>query len=310
MCGVFLGMVVAACQAPASLNSTPAVTEVGTLEGQAVSATIGANGGTLASADGLISVAVPAGAVSANTNFSVQALSTTAPGGVRAFRLSPEGTTFASPVKLTFRYSDDDLAGSSVAALRIASQDSSRRWQVVASTVNAAEKTLTVETTHFSDWTMLLGWRLVPGKANLKPGASLSLLARYCNLTEDSSGLQTLVASCQDIDEGLGQLLLLRNWSVNGTIGGSSAVGTVTQGTPSATYTAPGSSLSSPVAVSVEMQPPKATRRELLVANITVGQRLPTRIKGNFDYNQKRSEERRVGKECRRLCRSRWSPYH
>jgi hypothetical protein len=25
---------------------------------------------------------------------------------------------------------------------------------------------------------------------------------------------------------------------------------------------------------------------------------------------QGRSEERRVGKECRRLCRSRWSPYH
>ena len=26
--------------------------------------------------------------------------------------------------------------------------------------------------------------------------------------------------------------------------------------------------------------------------------------------NQQRSEERRVGKECLRLCRSRWSPYH
>jgi predicted aconitase len=26
--------------------------------------------------------------------------------------------------------------------------------------------------------------------------------------------------------------------------------------------------------------------------------------------NRNRSEERRVGKECRRLCRSRWSPYH
>ena len=26
--------------------------------------------------------------------------------------------------------------------------------------------------------------------------------------------------------------------------------------------------------------------------------------------NLQRSEERRVGKECRRLCRSRWSPYH
>ena len=27
-----------------------------------------------------------------------------------------------------------------------------------------------------------------------------------------------------------------------------------------------------------------------------------------LDFN--RSEERRVGKECLRLCRSRWSPYH
>ena len=25
---------------------------------------------------------------------------------------------------------------------------------------------------------------------------------------------------------------------------------------------------------------------------------------------ERRSEERRVGKECLRLCRSRWSPYH
>ena len=27
-------------------------------------------------------------------------------------------------------------------------------------------------------------------------------------------------------------------------------------------------------------------------------------------YSPDRSEERRVGKECLRLCRSRWSPYH
>ena len=30
----------------------------------------------------------------------------------------------------------------------------------------------------------------------------------------------------------------------------------------------------------------------------------------NADYNAKRSEERRVGKECTEQCRSRWSPYH
>ena len=27
-------------------------------------------------------------------------------------------------------------------------------------------------------------------------------------------------------------------------------------------------------------------------------------------FGDERSEERRVGKECRALCRSRWSPYH
>ena len=27
-------------------------------------------------------------------------------------------------------------------------------------------------------------------------------------------------------------------------------------------------------------------------------------------FQEERSEERRVGKECLRLCRSRWSPYH
>ena len=30
----------------------------------------------------------------------------------------------------------------------------------------------------------------------------------------------------------------------------------------------------------------------------------------NLGFGAGRSEERRVGKECRPLCRSRWSPYH
>ena len=36
------------------------------------------------------------------------------------------------------------------------------------------------------------------------------------------------------------------------------------------------------------------------------GGRLPSLAMGD----EERSEERRVGKECLRLCRSRWSPYH
>ena len=32
--------------------------------------------------------------------------------------------------------------------------------------------------------------------------------------------------------------------------------------------------------------------------------------RGGSHWGLPRSEERRVGKECLRLCRSRWSPYH
>jgi 2-polyprenyl-6-methoxyphenol hydroxylase-like FAD-dependent oxidoreductase len=42
------------------------------------------------------------------------------------------------------------------------------------------------------------------------------------------------------------------------------------------------------------------------------GKHSPTReqLGVAMDRQPYRSEERRVGKECRRLCRSRWSPYH
>ena len=47
----------------------------------------------------------------------------------------------------------------------------------------------------------------------------------------------------------------------------------------------------------VEEQP--KARRDLEAALAT--------LSGTFEM---RSEERRVGKECARKCRSRWSPYH
>ena len=41
------------------------------------------------------------------------------------------------------------------------------------------------------------------------------------------------------------------------------------------------------------------------------GPRLICDVEGHIvQWASKRSEERRVGKECRALCRSRWSPYH
>ena len=40
----------------------------------------------------------------------------------------------------------------------------------------------------------------------------------------------------------------------------------------------------------------------ILIEQLAIGE--------SCDDTDSRSEERRVGKECLRLCRSRWSPYH
>ena len=45
-------------------------------------------------------------------------------------------------------------------------------------------------------------------------------------------------------------------------------------------------------------------------SKVTVKDGTKTIANEAFSANNTRSEERRVGKECLRLCRSRWSPYH
>ena len=59
----------------------------------------------------------------------------------------------------------------------------------------------------------------------------------------------------------------------------------------------------------------KILREETDEEHFLNSQQLIDRL-GQFDISAERksiydrSEERRVGKECLRLCRSRWSPYH
>ena len=48
----------------------------------------------------------------------------------------------------------------------------------------------------------------------------------------------------------------------------------------------------------------------LLLNNIDVISGGRERKRERERERERRSEERRVGKECRCLCRSRWSPYH
>ena len=50
-------------------------------------------------------------------------------------------------------------------------------------------------------------------------------------------------------------------------------------------------------------------KRQVHIA-VDIGASTGRLIVGWINDGQLRSEERRVGKECASMCRSRWSPYH
>lgn len=156
-------------------NDKPLVTLVGTPTGPAVTASIDANGGTLSSADGMLQLIVPAGAVNSATVFSIQAVSNQCPGGFGiGYRLLPEGTTFAQPVTLNFSYDDTLLANEKF--LGIAYQGTDKTWfapKVVS--LNAGDNKFSVQTKHFSDWTLYQKIAIEPSFKIVKVSESLDL---------------------------------------------------------------------------------------------------------------------------------------
>ncbi|MGZ4020170.1 MAG: hypothetical protein ACXVJ5_14040, partial [Flavisolibacter sp.] len=128
----------------------------GTPVGNAVTKTIGVAGGTISSSDSGIIVTVPAGAVSANIEFSIQAITNTAPNGIGgSYLLLPEGKHFDKPVSIQFKYTDDQLEGTVAEDLLVAYQDTAGVWNAAGGAqLDTIHKTITVTSEHFSRWSI------------------------------------------------------------------------------------------------------------------------------------------------------------
>ncbi|WP_373044333.1 hypothetical protein [Vulgatibacter sp.] len=258
--------------ADAAPLNTPARTPVGTPTGDAVAATIGAAGGTLETPDGAVRLEIPPGALSSDEEVSIQPITAEAPGAIGgAFRLRPEGVTFAQPVRFTLAWEDDEVAGTAPALLQIASQEAEGSWRAYeASAVDEASRTVSVDVEHFSDWSLVAGAVLSPQQATVKVGQNLELAVLICErVSDDETLLTSLVAKCQKSE------ILARfvgNWSVNGVPGGDATAGSVSkQADSTARYTAPGAVPSSnPVAVSAEYTGLEDGVKAILVANVTI----------------------------------------
>jgi hypothetical protein len=183
MGALLLSATLAACGGtPSSVIPAPSGTPsaIGTPSGEAVRVSVGPEGGTVRSADGKLRLTIPAGALSAATEISVQPITRTTPNGVGgAYRLEPEGVTFKQDVQLTFAY--DDAQESAASAFVIASQDKRGVWQAHLNTSQDREaNTLTVSTNHFSDWSWAEAYKLDPQQAAVKVGQSVRLNLMRC----------------------------------------------------------------------------------------------------------------------------------
>ncbi|MBX3610455.1 MAG: hypothetical protein KF871_11225 [Hydrogenophaga sp.] len=229
-CGGGGGDAVAGAPATAGAPSTPAqapTTPAGSAEGVMTTASIGPAGGTLRSVDGALTLEVPVGALAQATTLSIQPIGNAAHGGRgRAFRISPEGLHSAVPMTLRFAVDDAMLEGSAMGVMQVATQSADGSWQVYRNAVrDLGGRTLSVQTSHFSDWAVIAGAQLRPGTATLPVGQSIDLTLVTCKAQPGQGETSTLDA-CTEQPVFVGEL---SQWSVSGVPGGTQATGVITE---------------------------------------------------------------------------------
>ena len=244
----------------------PQPTPVGTSTGAAETTNVGTDGGTLLSSDGRFEVTLPAGALAAPTDLTLEPLENQALGGVgAAYRIGPEGVQLLKPVDITFHYDDQDLAGTTPTLFSIAYQDAEGRWhRMTSSTLDESAGTITVSSPHFSDWSLVPGLQIRPPSATVQVNGSVELEIQNCVDANPNSDLSDILYDC---DTGLAPLMAaFPTWSA--TAGSVSGKGLAVS------YKAPAQVPSqNPVAVSATLDYGKQT--EILVSNITVKDQAP-----------------------------------
>ncbi len=144
------------------VSGTP--TEVGKPLGATTSKMIGPQGGSITTSDGKLTLTFPAGAVTKETNITIRPVENKAWGGVgTGYEFGPDGSEFAKVVTFTYHYTDREINGASLDNMALAFQDQKKVWQMTSPlVVDKAQKTITGYIKHFSWWSMVTRYRLVP----------------------------------------------------------------------------------------------------------------------------------------------------
>jgi hypothetical protein len=243
------------------------VTPAGTpIESQINEISIGAAGGTLYSTDGRLQLIVPPGAVKQSYTFSIQRITNTNPLGKGvAYRMQPHGIQFAVPVKMIIKHDDQDRRGTIPEALNIAFQDDKGIWQAIGGKqTEAANGSISITTTHFSDYSLFESFALKPGYSEIEPGASAQLEVVS---TENLLAVPLTADKTVPIGEPIpviAHYIKTNTWKLSGE-------GKLAKAGHRAVYTAPGEPpAENPVTVSVELDLGQAREKLMLVAAIYI----------------------------------------
>jgi hypothetical protein len=253
----------------------PLVRPIGTSKGAVVAKVIGTTGGTLLSADGTVTVTIPAGAVTGNTTVGIEPITNTNVAGIgqTAYRLTPHGQTFSKPVAISFSWAEHADSIGFLQTLGLAYQRGDGIWKFVgASSVDANDQTITFQTTHFSDWSLMNQVTLSPYQKDLEPGQSINIEALLFTQTDADDLFVPLVPNSYDepgYPVGFPQNLpskYIKQWKLAGP-------GKISQvAAHEVKYTAPGSVNGyTTAAVSLELKAPASyTGQFQLVSNINI----------------------------------------
>ena len=237
----------------------PDPTEIGTPVGDAVSKSIGKDGGSIVSADGNAELIFPAGALASATDISIQAITNTAPNGFgNSYSFLPERIHFLQPVTLKFHYTAETLASTLAGLMGIAFQDSIGQWyRVMNFTNDTVNKIISAPIKHFSKWAPFLMLKIFPPNSIVSVNKSLDL-----NVEMVESDDHDLVSLANEEVVPLKRRVTDKKivWSVNGTVNGSPTYGSIAATTVSgASFHAPSKAppaSHNPVAVSAVVDVP------------------------------------------------------
>lgn len=278
-------------ETPDRTDSKPLITDKGTPTGGEHTYLVNPDGTTIVTEDNTLTLRFPAGAVSTPTTITVQPVSNLVPLGLgNAVRLSPEGTTFAKPVTLSFHYNADMLQGAVPEFLWVTTQNADGSWSASRkSEVDTVAKTVTVQATHFSDWAMgrFIDLTLMPASRALPVNQSVTLFIsgflKDADPDEELVPLSPMKGTITQLDmekelvEKTQRFVNFRigAWTLNGTAAPvSNSDGSLNPSVDGAVFTAPAKQPSpSTVAVAVKMETHAAGMAAVhfqLVSNITI----------------------------------------